>query len=157
PLEYLDHQLKDWMVHYEQVGSVTNLEEMTAAVRRVQDMVWVDRLESTIEAHQLVAAQVRERLGIPGTPARTTRLCRDKPSMKEALRQAGVPVARSIGADTADQVLSFARQVGYPLILKPRDAAGAAGTYRVDNDTELDAALASLGNYGSIAVEEFIE
>lgn len=157
PLEYLDHQLKDWMVHYEQVGSVTNLEEMTAAVRRVQDMVWVDRLESTIEAHQLVAAQVRERLGIPGTSVRTTWLCRDKPSMKEALRQAGVPVARSIGADTADQVLSFARQVGYPLILKPRDAAGAAGTFRVDNDTELDAALASLGNYGSIAVEEFIE
>lgn len=157
PLDYLDQELKDWMVHYEQVGSVTDLEQMTAAVRHVQGMVWVDRLESTIEAHQLVAAQVREALGIPGTSVRTTWLCRDKPSMKDALRRAGVPVARSTGADTADEVWSFATQVGYPLILKPRDAAGAAGTIRVDNDSELAVALSNLGDHSSIAVEEFIE
>ena len=157
PWDYLDQQLRDWMVHYEQVGSVTDLHQMTEAVRRVQGLVWVDRLESTIEAHQLVAAQVREALGIPGTSVRTTWLCRDKPSMKEALRQAGVPTAASTGADDADQVWAFARAVGYPLILKPRDAAGAADTIRVDNDSELRAALDRLGGYSSIAVEEFIE
>ena len=157
PLDYLDQQLKDWMVHYEQVGSVTDLEQMTDAVRRVQGMVWVDRMESTIEAHQLVAAQVREALDIPGTSVRTTWLCRDKPSMKDALRRAGVRVARSTGADTAEQVWSFATQVGYPLVLKPRDAAGAAGTVRVDNDHELAVALSNLGGHSSIAVEEFIE
>ena len=43
------------------------------------------------QSHQLVAAHVREDLGIPGTSVRTTWLCRDKPSMKEALRAAGVP------------------------------------------------------------------
>ncbi len=157
PLDYLDQQLKDWMVHYEQVGSVTDLQQMTDAVRRVQGMVWVDRLESTIEAHQLVAAQVREALDIPGTSVRTTWLCRDKPSMKDALRRAGVRVARSTGADTAEEVWSFATQVGYPLVLKPRDAAGAAGTVRVDNDHELAVALSNLGGHSSIAVEEFIE
>ncbi|GAA5159776.1 ATP-grasp domain-containing protein [Ornithinimicrobium tianjinense] len=157
PWEYLDDQLKSWMVHYEQVGSVTDRHQMTEAVRRVQRMVWVDRLESTIEAHQMVAAQVREELGIPGTSVRTTWLCRDKPSMKEALRAAGVPTAASTGADTAEKVWEFARQVGYPLILKPRDAAGAAGTQRVDDDTQLKAALDGMGDYRSIAVEEFIE
>ncbi|WP_151523777.1 ATP-grasp domain-containing protein [Serinicoccus kebangsaanensis] len=157
PLDYLDDQLKSWMVHYEQVGSVTDRRQMTDAVRRVQSMVWVDRMESTIESHQLVAAQVREDLGIPGTSVRTTWLCRDKPSMKEALRAAGVPTAASTGADDADQVRDFARRVGYPLILKPRDAAGAADTVRVDNDTELAAALERMGRYSSIAVEEFIE
>lgn len=156
PADYLDDELKSWMVHYEQVGSVTNLAEMTEAVRRIQGMVWVDRLESTIEAHQMVAAQVRETLGIPGTSVRTTWLCRDKPSMKEALRRAGVPTAASTGAESAEQVWQFARQVGYPLILKPRDAAGAADTVRVDNDTELTAALGRMGSYPSIAVEEFI-
>ncbi|WP_131103165.1 ATP-grasp domain-containing protein [Ornithinimicrobium sufpigmenti] len=156
PWDYLDDELKSWMVHYEHVGSVTNLGEMTETVRRIQGSVWVDRLESTIEAHQLVAAQVREALGIPGTSVHTTWLCRDKPSMKEALRRAGVPTAASTGADSAEQVWDFARQVGYPLILKPRDAAGAADTVRVDNDTEMAAALSSMGNYRSIAVEEFI-
>ncbi|OLT17836.1 ATPase [Serinicoccus sp. CUA-874] len=157
PLDYLDDQLKSWMVHYEQVGSVTDRHAMTEAVRRVQGMVWVDRLESTIESHQLVAAHVREDLGIPGTSVRTTWLCRDKPSMKEALRAAGVPTAASTGADDADQVRDFAAAVGYPLILKPRDAAGAADTVRVDSDTELAAALDRMGGYSSIAVEEFIE
>ena len=157
PLDYLDDQLKDWMVHYEQVGSVTDLHQMTEAVRRVQGMVWVDRLESTIESHQMVAAQVREELGIPGTSVRTTWLCRDKPSMKEALRRAGVRTAATVGADDAQQVWDFAREHGYPIVLKPRDAAGAADTRMVEDDGQLSAALDSMGHYGSIAVEEFIE
>ena len=36
------------------------------------------------------AAKVREKCGIPGTSVKTTWLCRDKPSMKDALREAGV-------------------------------------------------------------------
>lgn len=157
PWDYLDDELKSWLTHYEQVGSVTHLDQMMEAVRRVQGLVWVDRLESTIESHQMVAAQVREALGIPGTSVRTTWLCRDKPSMKDALRQAGVPTAASTGADDPDQVWEFARRVGYPIVLKPRDAAGAADTVRVDTDTELSAALDRMGSYASIAVEEFIE
>ena len=79
--------------------------------------------------------------------------------MTEALRAAGVPTAASIGASTADEVRDFARSVGYPLILKPRSGAGALDTTRVDNDSDLDAALAMFGSQhaDSIAVEEFIE
>ena len=158
PLEYLDDELKSWMQHYEQVGSVTDAEAMTAIVRRLQGMVWVDRLEATIESHTMPAAQVREATGIPGTSVRTTWLCRDKPSMKEALREVGVPTAASTGASSPAEVREFAGRVGYPLILKPRDGAGAAGTHKVENDTQLEAALGSFGSGTvSIAVEEFIE
>ena len=45
----------------------------------------------------MAAARVREACGIPGTSVHTTYLCRDKPAMKEALRAAGVPCARSAG------------------------------------------------------------
>jgi formate-dependent phosphoribosylglycinamide formyltransferase (GAR transformylase) len=121
--------------------------------------VWVDRLEATIESHTMAAAQVREATGIPGTSVHTTWLCRDKPSMKQVLREAGVPTAASTAADTVEQVRDFAATVGYPLILKPRAGAGAAGTMRVDSDTDLAAALATYGAEGatSIAVEEFVE
>jgi len=44
---------------------------MTRAVRWVQDKLWVDRLEATIEAHTMPAAQVREACTIPGTSVRT--------------------------------------------------------------------------------------
>ena len=64
----------------------------------------------------------------PGTSVRTTWLCRDKPSMKEALRQAGVPTAASAAVDSAAEARAFAEREGYPLILKPRAGAGAQGT-----------------------------
>jgi hypothetical protein len=105
----------------------------------------------------MAAAQVRENCTIPGTSVRTAWLCRDKPSMKETLRQAGVPTAASTAAHSAAEVRDFAAQVGYPLILKPRAAAGASGTVRVDSAAELDAALAGFGSADSIAVEEFVE
>ena len=110
-------------------------------------------------SHTMAAAQVREATGIPGTSVHATWLCRDKPSMKEALRAAGVPTAASTAADTADEVWEFARAVGYPLILKPRAGAGAQGTVRVDSDTELAHAITVFAATGatSIAVEEFVE
>jgi formate-dependent phosphoribosylglycinamide formyltransferase (GAR transformylase) len=159
PTETLDDELKSWMAHYHQVPTVVDVGIMTDTVRWIQDKLWVDRLEATIEAHTLPAAQVRENCTIPGTSVRTTWLCRDKPSMKEALRSAGVPTAASAPAGTADEVHAFVDAVGYPIILKPRSGAGALDTTRVDNRAELDAALGKFGGQGveSIAVEEFVE
>ena len=155
----LDEELRSALTGYYRVSSVTNLREMTDAVRWAQSRCWVDRLEATVEAHTMVAAQVREACGIPGTSVRATWLCRDKPSMKEALRQAGVPTAASTAADHADEIWAFAKEIGYPLILKPRAGAGAQGTVRVDSDTDLAHAITVLAATGatSIAVEEFVE
>jgi formate-dependent phosphoribosylglycinamide formyltransferase (GAR transformylase) len=157
--EHLDDQLRSWMVHYHQVPNVGDVGAMTDAVRWLQDKLWIDRLETTIEAHTLTVAEVRERCTIPGTSMRTAWLCRDKPAMKDALRAAGVPTAASTAADNADQVRAFVDAVGFPIILKPRTGAGALDTTRVDNGQELEAALGMFGGKGvtSIAVEEFVE
>ncbi|WP_232662690.1 ATP-grasp domain-containing protein [Pseudonocardia sp. TRM90224] len=158
-VDELDDQLRGWMSHYHQVPTVIDVGVMTDTVRWIQDKVWVDRLESTIEAHTMAAAQVREACTIPGTSVRTAWLCRDKPSMKDALRAAGVPTAASMAAESAAEVHAFAESVGYPLILKPRSGAGALDTTRVDSAAELDAALGKFGaqSASSIAVEEFVE
>jgi hypothetical protein len=159
PPDWLDSDVGGWLSHYEQVPSVVDVDALESAVRFIQSRIWVDRLEATIEAHVEAAAAVRERCGIPGTSVRTAFLCRDKPAMKEALRSVGVPTAQSDGADNPEALRTFARNVGYPLIIKPRSAAGASGTVKVDNDAELEAAMPGLGfQYGnSVAVEEFIE
>jgi carbamoylphosphate synthase large subunit len=157
--DHLDDDVRGWLTHYEQVDSVTNDQSVEQAVRWVQDKLWVDRLEATVEAHVMTAARVREACSIPGTSVRTAYLCRDKPAMKEVLREAGVACARSTGASTADEVRSFASEVGYPLIIKPPDGAGAAGTHRVENDAELENAINESGvAHGvTVAVEEFVE
>ncbi len=159
PREALDPELRQWLFHYEQIGNVTSEAQLEKAVRFVQQKVRVDRLEAVVEAHVMAAARVRERCGIPGTSVKTTFLCRDKPAMKDALRAAGIPCAQSIGSADAAEIRDFAVRVGFPLVVKPRDAAGASGTVRVDSAAELGAALTSFGvdRGQSVAVEEFIE
>ena len=152
----LDDDLKRWLTHYEEVGNVTDAGQVLRAVKLIQSFARVDRLEAVVEAHIMATARVREAAGIPGTSTRTAFLCRDKPAMKEVLAAGGVPCAQSTGASSVGEVLAFAAEVGYPLVLKPRDGAGAAGAVRVDSDGEVAAALRSLGG-GSVAVEEFIE
>ena len=150
-------ELRGQLGAYYRVSNVTGEGELNAAVKWAQDHVWVDRLESTIESHQMAAARVREARNIPGTSVRTTWLCRDKPSMKEALRGAGVPTAASAAVHTVAEAVDFANAVGFPLILKPRAAAGALGTTRVDSMDELRQALTAFGDAPSIAIEEFVE
>lgn len=156
---HLDDEVLGALRGYYRVGSVTNVDQMVEAVRYFQGKVWIDALEATVEAHTMAAAQVREACDIPGTSVRTTWLCRDKPSMKEALRQAGVATAASAAVDSAAEARAFAEREGYPLILKPRAGAGAQGTIRVDSDAELEQALQGYAREGasSIAIEEFVE
>ena len=156
PASMLGEELRGQLFHYEQISSVVNEGALYDRVRAIQSRLWVDRLEATVEAHILPAARVREACNIPGISERTAWLCRDKPSMKAALRAAGVPCAQSDGADSADAIRAFAAKVGFPIIIKPRAGAGAAGTMRVNSWQALEAALPKLGS-GSVAVEEFIE
>ncbi len=159
PVEALDDELKGWLHAYEQVPSVVDEAAMFDVVQMVQAREPVDRLEATVEAHIMAAAHVRERCDIPGTSTRTAWLCRDKPAMKEALREAGIPTAKSTGTSSLEEAREFAETVGYPLIVKPRAGAGAAGTHRVDDPEDLESVLVECGvdRGASVAIEEFIE
>ena len=158
PKESLDPELRHWLHHYEQIGNVTADDQVERVVRFVQQKVQVDRLEAVVEAHVMTAARVREKCGIPGTSVKTTWLCRDKPAMKDALRAAGIACAQSIGSDDPVEIRAFAARIGFPLIVKPRDAAGASGTFRADDPDALERALAACGvlRGKGVAVEEFI-
>jgi len=159
PLGALDGELKGWMTHYEQVRSVVDEGALLAAVQRCQSREWVDRLETSVEAHIMAAAKVREACRIPGTSVRTAFLCRDKPAMKEVLREAGIPCAQSLGTKDAQAAREFVARIGFPVILKPRDGAGASGTHKAGNQAELESAIqaSGLARGRDVAIEEFIE
>ena len=159
PQDYLADDVRNWLSHYVQVQSVVHEPSLLRAVQQVQNQVYVDRLEATVEAHIMAAARVREAAGIPGTSVRTAYLCRDKPAMKEVLREAGVPCALSTRADEPQTARDFARQTGFPLIIKPPAGAGAAGTWKVRDSRELEQVLVESGvsDGAEVAIEEFID
>ncbi|MBL9078593.1 MAG: ATP-grasp domain-containing protein [Planctomycetes bacterium] len=158
PPEALPSELREGLFQFERVRSVVDEHALAEAVKRLSQKARVDRLEATVEAHVMAAAHVREHLKIHGTTSKTAWLCRDKPAMKDAVRAAGIACAQSARVQTVADAEAFAKQVGYPLILKPLDGAGASGTHKVQNDQELAGALDALrvAQGRTVAIEEFL-
>lgn len=159
PVEYLGDEMKSWLHDYVQVPSVVHEPSLFKAVKLIQGQVWVDRIEATVEAHISPVAAVREATGIPGTSVKTAFLCRDKPAMKETLRQAGVSCAQSARAESPQDARDFIAAVGFPVIIKPPAGAGASGTYKVTDDAGLERVIieSGLADGRAVAIEEFIE
>ncbi len=159
PFHAFDQELRSWMHSYEQVASTASVEEIERAVRKIQVRgPWVHKLESTVEALMLPAAEARTRTGIPGMSVSQTTLVRDKYQMKKFLAARGVRCAQAAEVETADAARSFVEKVGFPIILKPLAAAGAAGTWRADDVRGLQHAMEESGMAPGrpVMLEEFI-
>ena len=72
PADWLDDEVRGWLSDYHQVGNVTDVGVLTDVVRWLQSRLWVDRLETTIEAHTLRSRRsgrpARSRGQPPGRP-----------------------------------------------------------------------------------------
>jgi formate-dependent phosphoribosylglycinamide formyltransferase (GAR transformylase) len=102
------------------------------------------RLLGILEPLQVQLAEVRKALGIHGTDPQTADLFRDKARMKEELRRHGLPCARHKLIRTWADGEDFAKQVGYPLVLKPPAGMGCKSTWRISSEGELRDALRAL-------------
>jgi biotin carboxylase len=112
------------------------------------------------------AAKVGTDAGLRANPVTTARACRDKAEMRVRLAADDVPSARSVQVGSHDAARGAAREIGYPVVLKPQSLAGSIGVIRVDADSELEAAYDVAGNsghgtYGSsdgrLPVEEYLD
>ncbi len=139
---------------------VHRLWDETAVVRQVRKLassVPIDRVECLWEPGMLLAAQLREALGLPGMTVEQTLPFRDKEVMKQRLDRAGIRTPRHARASTEAQVREAAELVGFPLIIKPIAGAGSADTYRCNTPKELERALLLVRHVPEVSVEEFID
>jgi biotin carboxylase len=116
-----------------------------------------DRIESLWEPLVLLAARLRDRLGVPGMSHDTVLGFRDKQLMKERVAAAGLRVPHSRRVRKASEIWEAAEQIGYPLILKPIAGAGSADTYRVDDARQLASVLERMGHVKEASCEEFVD
>lgn len=159
PVEAFDSELRSWLYSYERVQNSASADQLTEAVQRIQRRgPWVHKLECTIEALMIPAAETRARTGIPGMSVEQTLLVRDKVLMKHHMHKHGIRCAQSADVGTLEEAAAFVKQHGYPVIIKPIAAAGAAGTWRADDAGELLHAIRESGAspQRKVAIEEFI-
>lgn len=129
------------------------------AVRRAAQgaRLTFDRVIALWEPGVLLAARLREALGVEGMGYAHAQLFRDKDLMKQAVAAAGIRVPYHKRATTAAQVREAVEQFGYPAIIKPIAGAGSMDTFRVDSPEELEAAVKRLGHIDVVNVEEFVD
>ena len=92
------------------------------------------------------------------TPLISTRVARDKLITQEFLRLAGVPVPQQRPVGSLDAAKQAAAEIGYPVIVKPRDLDGGQGvTTHIRDEAELAAAVAmALEQSSSLLIERHI-
>lgn len=127
------------------------------AVRASHERAGLDRIECLWEPGMLLAARLREALGVPGMTVEETLPFRDKERMKRKLDEAGLRTPRHASATDARTALEAAERVGFPLIVKPVDGAGSQDTHRADDRSELERLLPGLAHVPELSVEEYIE
>ena len=148
---------REALTHYVHVGSLAGDDHVAAVVRELARHTPVDAVECLWEPYMLLAARLREELGLPGLTVAQTVPFRDKERMKQLLDAAGLRTPWHAQARTVADVWAAAERVGYPLIVKPIDGAGSADTYRVDSAAELDSVLPMIRHVPVVSVEEFVD
>ena len=138
PQDQLPAALREQLAAHWQISDPLDPGQIAGAVAGLSAQIGpVRRLLAVLEQLQVPLAQVREHLGIPGIDVMTAGNFRDKAQMKSVLRAAGVPCARYRLADSAAAAADFAREVGFPLVVKPPAGAGANSTFRLDDADDL--------------------
>lgn len=155
--EGLHPELRDSLSEYYKVGDMEDYDEMLRGCAYLTFRHGkIDRIESHNEHWLELDARLRTDFNVFGDKMADLDRVKLKSGMKEIYRKAGVPCIRGRVLKTREEHLEFIREVGYPLCAKPDLGVGAASTYKIRDEAELDAYLAERPD-ADYMVEEFIE
>ncbi len=155
----LPPDLRHGLVGVYQVQNALAEDQLYHAAVSIQEKTGkIHRMFASNEQVQIPVSLVREKLGIDGMPSESIRNFREKPRMKSLLIANDIPCAKFFLATNSNEAWSFVRQVGYPVVIKPPEGAGAEFTYKVDNDHMMNQVLNqhTPNAQQPILIEEFI-
>lgn len=136
---------------------VPDLGDDDAVVRAVAGLVHrhgrLHHVDSLNEHWLELEARIRVDFNVAGARPAETSSWRSKTEMGERFTAAGLrpPVSRRV--ESADEVRSFARERGYPILVKPDVGVGAEGVHDAQDEFALEALLASVPIVGAVAQE----
>jgi biotin carboxylase len=157
PYDSINRELREALTEYYRVDSMENYDELLRACGYFTHRYGrLHRVESHNEYWLETEAQLRTDFNIPGIKNDGIAAITRKSEMKKRFRQAGVSVASGKIVKDLETARQFATQIGYPAVLKPDRGVGAANTFKVSDDTELQACFA-IKPAADYIMEEFIE
>ena len=140
PYDELKPELKDSLHEYYKVGNMENYDEVYRAVAFFTFKYGrIDWLESNNEYWLEEDAALRTDFNI-ASGFQTTDMPRIKykSKMKKYYEKVGIPTARYHLVKDLKGCRAFLKKVGYPVVVKPDNGVGAASTYKLKNDEDLE-------------------
>jgi len=130
--------------------------ELAATLHRRQPF---DAALSFQEYGLLNAALVHDELAIFGNPLSAVRLARDKGRLRQHMHAQGIPSIPFRLVASPSEVLEFAADIGWPVMIKPVSASGSDCVQKLTGPADTDAAFAKItGKYPGegVIVEQFM-
>jgi ATP-grasp domain-containing protein len=115
----------------------------------------LDRLDSLSEYWLETEARLRDDFNVFGLRAADMARFKRKSEMKSRFLAAGLAAARGRVCHDRAALRALVEEVGYPVVAKPDTGVGAAQTFRLEDDREVEAFLAAKPQVDYI-VEEFV-
>ncbi|WP_137791883.1 ATP-grasp domain-containing protein [Bacillus sp. E(2018)] len=107
------------------------------------------------ELDLIVASKIREKLNIVGQGIESAIAFRDKIVMKDLAKKiVDVPDYKRI--ESKDDIVTFIKKNGYPIVIKPVDGAGSSNTHIIYNEDQLEELISSTDLKG-YEIERFID
>lgn len=146
------------------VSDDADVMEYVRAVTNVLGSSRVDRIVGLDEFDVLTAAMAREHLNMPGMTRSFALRFRDKYTMRNVARAAGVPCPEFTGVFNADEINEYLATVPAPWVIKPRHEVSAFGIRKCETAdevwgvlNELDARNSWRDHPSQFLIERFIE
>ena len=133
-------ELKSSLTEYFRVNSMHNYDELVRALGYFTHRYGkLDRIDSHNEFWLETEARLRTDFNMPGIRTDQIGRIKRKSLMRETFARAGVKVARGKVVKTREDADALLAETGYPLVAKPDVGVGAAATYKIHNENELNA------------------
>ncbi|WFB11025.1 ATP-grasp domain-containing protein [Streptomyces sp. LX-29] len=128
-------------------ADTNDLDALLPQVERLHHVLGFDGVLTSCDYYLPAVARIAGHLGLPGpAPAAVEAACR-KDATRQALSAAGVPGPRYAVCDDWAGTAASAREIGYPLVLKPVDLCAGMYVRRVDDESALSAAYRALADF----------
>ena len=146
------------------VSDDADVMEYVRAVTNIAGSKKIDRVVGLDEFDVLTAAMTREHLNMPGMTRSFALRFRDKYTMRNVARMAGIPCPEFTGVFNAEEINEYLATVPAPWVIKPRHEVSAFGIRKCETAdevwgvlNELDARNSWRDHPSQFLIERFIE
>ncbi len=158
PYDSLEEPLKAALTEYYKVNNMENYDEMYRAVAYFAFKYGrIDWLESNTEYWLEQDAHLRKDFNITtGVQPEELAMWKSKSAMKPFYKEAGIPTARNHKVTDIEAARKFLDEIGgFPVIVKPDVGVGAADTWKLEKEEDLEWFYNNLPEHPYV-MEEFV-